>query len=96
MYYVYLLLLKNGNIYTGSSADLKGRIAAHMAGKVLSTRNYRPIQLVHYEAYLLKEDAIRRENFLKTSDGKRFLKQQLSVFFKKIRPVTHPPLIERP
>ncbi len=43
-----------------------------------------PLKLIHYEAYLLKEDASRREKFLKTGDGKKFLKQQLSVLFQQI------------
>ncbi len=43
-----------------------------------------PVKLVHYEVYLLEEDARRREKFLKTSDGKLFLRRQLSCLFKKI------------
>jgi len=42
------------------------------------------VKLIHYEAYLLKEDAVRRERYLKTSDGKKFLKQQLSTLLKKL------------
>ncbi len=84
MYYIYIILLGNKQIYTGYTEDLKRRYAEHCHGKVLSTKNRRPLELIHYEAYLLKEDALRREKFLKTSDGKRFLKQQLSVLFKGI------------
>lgn len=84
MYYVYILLLSNNQLYTGFTGDLKERIPKHKSGGVESTRNYRPLQLVHYEAYLLEADARRREKFLKTSDGKLFLRRQLSVFFQKI------------
>lgn len=83
MFYVYLLLLNNKQIYTGFTANLKQRISDHKRGKVKSTINRRPVKLIHYEVYLLEEDARRREKFLKTSDGKRFLKQQLSCLFKK-------------
>lgn len=84
MYYVYILLFNNSQIYTGYTEDLKRRAKEHINGKVLSTAKRRPLRLIHYEAYLLKEDAKRRERFLKTSAGKKFLKQQLSVLFKQI------------
>ncbi len=48
----------------------------HELGKVGSTRNYRPVKLIGFEAYALKSDAQRREMFLKTTEGRRLLKQQ--------------------
>ncbi|OGK52311.1 hypothetical protein A2966_03395 [Candidatus Roizmanbacteria bacterium RIFCSPLOWO2_01_FULL_41_22] len=84
-YYVYLLLLKTGDIYTGFTSDLKRRLKHHESGGVVSTKYQRPVKLVHYEAYLEKEDAQRREKFLKSSDGKKLLKQQLSVLLHKYR-----------
>ncbi len=84
MFYVYILLLKNNDLYTGFTADLKERYKQHQSGNVESTRHKVPVKLVHYEVYLLEEDARRREKFLKTSDGKLFLRRQLSCLFKKI------------
>ena len=84
MYYVYILLLKNKKLYTGYTEDLRVRYKQHQSGKVKSTKCLAPLKLVHYEAYLLEEDARRREKFLKSSDGKLFLRRQLSVLFKKI------------
>ena len=77
MFYVYILELKNGQLYTGFTADLRERMLAHRYGKVASTSRRRPLQLIHYEAYLLESDARRRENFLKSSDGKALLKKQI-------------------
>jgi putative endonuclease len=77
MYYVYILLLSNKDLYTGRTDDLKRRIPEHERGGVESTRHYRPLKLIHYEAYLLRTDADRRERFLKTTEGKRLLRQQL-------------------
>ena len=85
MYCVYLLLLKNKQIYTGFTTNIRQRISDHKSGRVKSTVNRRPLRLVHYEIYLLEEDARRREKFLKTSDGKKLIKQQLSCLFKKIK-----------
>jgi putative endonuclease len=76
MYYVYFLQLVNGDVYKGSTEDLKRRFKEHTDGKVESTKNYRPMKLIGYEAYVLKTDALRREKFLKTTEGLRFLNQQ--------------------
>jgi len=84
MYYIYILLFNNNQIYTGFTENLKRRFKEHSEGKVASTAKRRPLKLIHYEAYSLKQDALRREKFLKTSDGKRFLKQQLAILFKQI------------
>ena len=83
MYYVYFLFLNDQKIYKGFTADLKRRISEHRAGKVTSTKNKKPI-LVHYEAYLLKTDAERRERFLKTTEGRRLLKQQLKDLLNEL------------
>ena len=77
MYYVYLLQLNNDKIYAGSTSDLKRRMAEHKQGRVESTKHKLPAKLILYEAYLLKSDAQRRERYLKTTEGKRFLRQQI-------------------
>ena len=84
MFYVYILQLKNNNLYTGFTNNLQERYRYHQIGGVQSTKYLRPLKLVHYEVYCLEDDAKRREKFLKTSDGKLFLRRQLSSFFKKI------------
>jgi putative endonuclease len=83
MYYAYVLLLKDKNLYKGCTSNLKRRISEHEFGKVKSTKHKRPIKLIHYECYLLKSDAMRRERYLKSNEGRKFLKQQLKDFFRK-------------
>ena len=82
MHYVYVLKLTNGDLYIGRSDDLKRRIPEHHQGKVESTQNFRPLKLIYYEAFLKKEDATRRELYLKTSTGKRMLKILLKESIK--------------
>ena len=77
MFYVYILLLSNKNLYKGSAGNLSVRIGEHKRGKVKSTKHYQPVRLIHYEGYILKSDAQRRERFLKTTEGRRLLNQQL-------------------
>jgi len=85
MHYLYLLLLSDNNIYKGTTDDLKRRFDEHKRGKVKSTKNKRPLKLIHYEAYFLKSDANRREKFLKTTEGQRLLKQQLKDLLNNLR-----------
>jgi len=78
MYYVYVLRSeKDGNMYVGYTTDLRERLVLHNAGKVKSTRARRPFRLVYYEACLNQQDALRREKYLKTAYGKRYLKNRL-------------------
>jgi len=81
MYYTYVLhSSKDGEWYTGASSDLKARLKEHEQGKVRSTRFRRPLRLVYYEACLEAEDAYRRERYLKTGKGKRYLLQRLKTW----------------
>ena len=77
MHYVYILRLVNDTLYTGSTGDLRRRIIEHKNRKVTSTKHKLPVKLLLYEAYCLKSDAERRERYLKTTEGKRFLRQQI-------------------
>ena len=74
--YVYFLKLSNGNVYKGSTEDLERRLKQHEEGKVASTKPYLPCSLIGYEVYSFRSDALRREEFLKTTEGIRLLKQQ--------------------
>ena len=80
MYYVYILRMRNGQLYTGFTSDLKRRMKDHEYGKVKSTKLRRPLILIHYEAYILESDARRREKFLKTSEGKNYFENRLEIF----------------
>jgi len=72
MYYFYLLqsIKKPNEIYTGSTNNLRLRLAEHNQGKVFSTKRYAPWRLVYYEAYLSEKDARIREQKFKRH-GKR-------------------------
>ena len=66
MFYVYVIKsVKDGDLYTGSTNDLKKRLSEHNAGKVSATSPRRPFKLLYYEAYLAEGDARLREKALK-------------------------------
>jgi putative endonuclease len=81
-YYVYVLLSeKDDQWYTGYTADLKNRLQLHNDGKVESTKNRRPLKLIYYEGCLNQQDATRREKYLKSGNGKIYIKSRLRNFF---------------
>lgn len=82
-HYVYVLhSLKDRLFYIGYSDDLKTRVKDHNSGKNVSTKNRRPLELIFYEAYPAKADALRRESYFKTTKGKVTLKQMLKEYLK--------------
>jgi putative endonuclease len=85
MYYVYVLISEvDKQFYTGATSDLKRRMQKHQEGKVSSTKNRRPFKLIYYEACLSKTDAYKREKYLKTGMGKRYLRNRLKDTFEKL------------
>jgi putative endonuclease len=79
--YVYVLRSrKDGDLYTGYTSDLRKRYEEHQSGSVQSTRNRLSIELVYYEACLSQADATKREKYLKTAWGKRYLKGRLASY----------------
>lgn len=83
MHYVYVLLsLKDNRFYTGYTEDMKQRMEEHRLGKVSSTRNRRPLEVVYYEACLNQADALHRERYLKTTWGKRYLRSRLKSYLQ--------------
>jgi len=81
MYYVYVLQSKkDSNMYTGCTKNLKLRFERHNTGFVYSTKRRRPLKLIYYEACLKREDAYKREKYLKTYLGKLFLRNRLKSY----------------
>ncbi len=84
MYYVYLLQSQiDQGWYIGYTSDLRRRLVEHNRGDTISIVHRRPLDLIYYEAYLDKKDAIGRERFLKSGSGRGFLKKQLVNFLKE-------------
>ena len=91
MYYTYVLRSeKDGRLYTGSTHDLRKRFDEHNSGRVTSTKNRGPFVLIYYEACLDLQDARRRERYLKTGMGKRYVKNRLERFLSLTGLMTPP------
>ena len=81
MYYVYVLRsFRDGKLYTGCANDLKARLKLHNQGKIASTKERAPLQIIHYEAFLDKHDAFVREQWLKTGWGRNQIQTMLKTY----------------
>jgi putative endonuclease len=81
MSYSYVLIsIKDGNLYTGYTKDLKVIFEQHNCGQVESTKERRPLELIYYEACLNQKDTLRREKYLKTYHGKLHIKKRLKSY----------------
>ncbi|MEX0917448.1 MAG: GIY-YIG nuclease family protein [Candidatus Paceibacterota bacterium] len=66
MFYTYLLgSKKDKELYIGSTNNPKKRFQEHNSGKVPSTRQRMPFELLYYEAYKTEQEARDREAALK-------------------------------
>lgn len=77
MYYIYILKLSDNSYYIGYSSNLKNRLKGHNEGLVESTKNYRPIDLIYYSAFISQKKAIDFEKYLKSSSGFAFRNKHL-------------------
>ena len=66
MFYTYLIKSKkDGELYIGSTDNLRRRFQEHNKGLNRSTKYRIPFELVYYEAYKSEKDARDREHNLK-------------------------------
>jgi putative endonuclease len=76
VWYVYFPELSNGDIYVGSTDDLRRRIASHQQGHVVSASKYLPLVLRSYVAVADEITARRLERYFKSGSGKAFAKKR--------------------
>ena len=73
MYYAYILRSKNfpAQTYTGSTSDLRKRLAEHNAGKSIHTNKFKPWDVLADVALFKKHLTQKFERYLKRGpDGK--------------------------
>jgi len=76
-YFVYVLKSKStGTSYVGSTSNLKKRLSEHINGKSTYTRGKGPWNLMHYEEFLSRSEAVQRERYFKSVEGRIELKNQ--------------------
>ncbi len=62
MNYVYILKCSDNTLYTGWTNNLEKRLKIHQSGKGAKyTRGRLPVQLLYFEKFEEKSDALKRE-----------------------------------
>lgn len=77
MWYVYFLELADGDVYVGSTNDLRRRVASHQQGQVISTHGKLPVLPRSYVAVESESHARRLERYFKSGSGKAFATKRL-------------------
>ncbi len=66
MNYTYILQCRDGSFYTGWTNDLEKRVRDHNTGKGAKyTKARRPVELIYFETFHTKEEAMQREYAIK-------------------------------
>ena len=83
LFYVYVLeSTKDKKRYIGFTTNLRKRLEEHQKGLSLSTKPRLPMKLIYFEACTNEEDAKRREEYFKTTRGRRFLAKRLKSYYQ--------------
>jgi putative endonuclease len=81
MYYIYVIWSnKLRKRYVGSCQDIEKRLRQHNAGKTPFTLRGIPWILIHQEAFKTRSEALKREKFLKSGIGRKWLDEMLLYF----------------
>ena len=61
--FTYIVKCSDGSLYTGWTNDLDKRLKAHNSGRGAKyTKTRRPVELVYYEKFLTKQEAMPGSN----------------------------------
>jgi len=77
-YFVYVLRNSEGRLYVGFTTDLNKRLHQHQEGEGGWTHGRGPWELVHYETFTNRSEAMRRERNLKRGRTNKELRIRLS------------------
>lgn len=78
MFYTYVLRCGDGNLYIGSTGNLRRRIIEHKTARGPATASRLPVTLEYYEACRSEGSARLREKQFKTGFGRAYLKRRLA------------------
>ena len=78
MFFAYVVRsVSTGYLYKGHCQNLEERLKQHNSGVTESIKTYIPFELVYFESFETREEAIIREKYFKSAAGRRFLKSKL-------------------
>jgi len=72
-YFTYILQSEiDGSCYIGSTSNIERRLEKHNFGHSPYTSKKKPWKVIYYEEFDSKNEAIKREKFLKKQKNKNF------------------------
>jgi len=77
MYTTYVLKDKNNKFYKGVTNDIKRRLQEHKSGRTKTTSKMEELRIVYQEEHADFKIARKRELYLKSAAGRKFLKKVL-------------------
>jgi putative endonuclease len=88
-YYVYVLRsLSDRQFYVGLTDNLPARLQEHNAGRVRSTKQRVPFELLYWECCLNRSDAAQREKLSQDCMGQALSKSKIAKISHGVNPVT--------
>jgi putative endonuclease len=77
-YFVYAILLSNNKIYIGQTNNLERRLLEHTRRRSPYTRKYHVEKLLYSKTCPSRSDALKYEKYLKSGQGRQFLRSILA------------------
>jgi len=79
-FFVYAIACDDDSVYIGQTDNLKKRWQQHCAGNGATYfKSHTPTKIVHYEDYNSRDEAVKREHYLKTGFGRKWLKREIKA-----------------
>ena len=79
-YYAYVIKSVQWDFYyKGHCKDLQVRLNEHNGGHTRSIKHYIPFEIIYFERFDTREEAIRRERYFKTAAGRKYLKNKMAM-----------------
>ena len=79
-FFTYVIFSKKFNrFYKGHCQDLQSRLKQHNLGQTTSTKPFTPWEIIYFEEFDTRAEAIEREKYFKSAAGRRFLKKKIHL-----------------
>jgi putative endonuclease len=76
LYFIYVLRNPQGRLYVGFTTNLEKRVRQHHEGEGGWTHSRGPWELVHFESFTTRAEALRRERNLKRGKTNQELRER--------------------
>lgn len=78
-FFVYILKsLKDEKLYIGQTNNVEKRIIRHNTGQVSSTKNRRPLEIIHIEKFSTRKESMAREKYLKSLKSSQYILENIT------------------